>query len=226
MIKESAAAGFGDFIARFLTPRACHPGKIPLEQIPAFIHKYSKSEKQAKFCRDALFFFYTNVVPSENHFNCIKNQTFQPRLGTEPTPNQPSVKFEIAANIQNPPLQPSKKAAANTEVPIADYLKRMHTELKARNYSLRTIKNYSAAVHQYLLWLKKEPSASDVPEIKKFQIHLKEERKYSPRTVNLVTAAIQFFYIHVLGLRLPVDILPRMKVAMTKNYFVIVIKQN
>ncbi len=193
-IKESTAAGFGDFIGRFLAPHACHPGKVPVEQIPVFIRKYGKSEKQAKFCRDALLFFYTNVVPSENHCSFIKNQTFHSQPPKIPTPVQPSVKPKFTDNNQIQPLQPTKNAMINISVPIADYLKRMYTELKARNYSLRTIKNYSAAVHQFLLWLKREPSRSDVLEIKKFQIYLKEERNYSPRTVNLVTAAIQFFY--------------------------------
>jgi integrase len=44
-----------------------HPGKIPVPAIPAFLGKFGKSEKQTKFCRDSLLFFYTNVVPSENH---------------------------------------------------------------------------------------------------------------------------------------------------------------
>jgi hypothetical protein len=158
-IKDSAAAGFGDFIARFLAPHACHPGKIPVSTIPAFLGKYSKSEKQAKFCRDAILFFYTNVVPSENHCDFINNRTSKPQPNKAPTPVLPSGKAEVTAKIQNAPLPQAEKAASTTVEPIADHLKRMHVELKARNYSRRTIKNYSAAVNQYLLWLKKEPSA-------------------------------------------------------------------
>jgi len=103
---------------------------------------------------------------------------------------------------------------------VPGLLKSMRDKLKVRNYSQRTIKNYGASVHQFLIWLKKEPSASDVPEIKKFQIHLKEDKKYSPRTVNLVTAAVQFFYIQVLRLSLPIETLPRMKTgrALPKVY--------
>ena len=175
-----------------------------------FLSKFNKSDKQAKFCRDALLFFYTNVVPSENHCNVIKSQPLPPTV-TISKPILPSVLSENAVNTHNPPPQPPNKPATNAASSIADYLKRMQTELKARNYSLRTIKNYRAAVHQYLLWIKREPSPSDVPEIIKFQVHLKDGKKYSPRTVNLVTAAILFFYKNVLGLRLPVDTLPRMK---------------
>jgi integrase/recombinase XerD len=210
-IKESTAAGFGDFIARFLAPYKCHPGKIPVSALAEFLSKFNKTEKQAKFCRDSLLFFYTNVIPSENHCSFIKNRTVQPQPGTEQATVQQSAEAKIWVISQNPQSQLPKKAAENPEIPMPDHLKRMQTELKARNYSQRTIKNYSAAVHQYLQWLSRQPSASDIPEIKEFQIHLKEDRKYSPRTVNLITAAILFFYINVLGLHLPVETLPRMK---------------
>jgi integrase/recombinase XerD len=207
-IKESTAAGFGDFIARFLKPHSCHPTKIPVSVISSFLEKYGKTEKQTKFCRDALLFFYTNIVPSEDHFGFIKNLAGEEPWQKKPTtPISAPIKPKIPIHTQ----QTSIKAIVTSIVPIAEHLKRMYTELKVRNYSLRTIKNYSAAVNQFLLWLKKAPSTSDVPEIKKFQIYLKEEKKYSPRTVNLVTAAIQFFYLHVLELSLPVETLPRMK---------------
>jgi|WetSurMetagenome_2_1015567.scaffolds.fasta_scaffold24557_3 integrase/recombinase XerD len=219
-IKESTASEFGDFVVRFLKAYNCHPGMIPEKALAEFLDNFNKSEKQAKFCRDALLFFYTNVVPSENHCSFIKNQTLKLRPGTEAVPTLPSIKPKIPASNPKPLPQPPKGVIKNTTVPIADLLKRMQTELKVRNYSLRTIKNYSAAVNQYLLWLKKEPSILDVPEIKKFQIYLKEERNYSPRTVNLVTAAIQFFYLTVLAFKFSANALPRMKTgrALPKVY--------
>ncbi len=70
-IKASTAAGFGDFIGRFLAPHACHPGKIPVSALPSFLEKYGKSEKQAKFCRDALTFFYSNIVKSEKNYYAV-----------------------------------------------------------------------------------------------------------------------------------------------------------
>ena len=113
--------------------------------------------------------------------------------------------------IKPPPKIPQKPAEAVISTNIPEYLKNLQAELKVRNYSSRTIKNYGAAVSQYLHWLKKTPSEKDVPEIKKFQLYLKEARKYSPRTINLVTAAVQFFYIKVLNFKLPLETLPRMK---------------
>ena len=242
-LKKTTAAGFGDFVSRFLQPFTCHPEKIPVSVIPEFLGHFGKTEKQAKFCRDALLFFYSNVVPSEKHYDYLINHPLQrqPTIAVKQEPQQPlgiipgksisiptpalknprpiyaPEKSKIPIKNQKPIPQPTLKPAVTD---LENYLKRMHLELKARNYSQRTIKNYGASVHQYLIWLKKDPSESDVPEIKNFQIYLKDDKKYSPRTVNLVTAAVQFFYIQVLGLKLPVEILPRMKTGrqLTKVY--------
>jgi len=116
-IKESTISGFDDFINRYLSPHSCHPGQIPEKAIQEFLAQNSKSEKQMKFCRDALTFFYMHVVESKKH----------------------------------------------------------------------------------------------IQEIKNFQLFLKENRNYAPRTVNLATAAIQFFYLKVLKVSLSRDALPRMK---------------
>jgi integrase/recombinase XerD len=210
-LKRPSIVGFLGFISRFLEPHSCHPTKIPLEAVSSFLMRNSKSEKQRKFCRDALTFFYATVAISENHCAFLKNQTFRIQPQNISSPALARVEAAALPASQELSLQQAKKPESIRAFPISDHLKRMHTELKARNYSLRTIKNYSAAANQYLIWLKKSPSTSDVLEIKKFQIHLKDDKKYSPRTVNLVTAAVQFFYIHVLGVSFPIDSLPRMK---------------
>jgi integrase len=61
-LKRQSTVGFFKFLSRFLEPHSCHPANIPLEAISFFVRRNSKSEKQTNFCRDALTFFYTNVV--------------------------------------------------------------------------------------------------------------------------------------------------------------------
>jgi len=199
--RQSTADGFVDIVDQYLASHTCHPGMIPEEKAFEFLIKNAKSEKQEKFFRDALVFFYTNVIRSDKHVESIKRG---------PVSNFPDNRLR-SANILSTPPKPPKPAEAIVSSSIPEYLKGMQTELKVRNYSLRTIKNYGAAVSQYLNWLNKAPTENDVPEIKKFQLYLKESKKYSARTVNLVTAAIQFFYLNVLKFRVPVETLPRMK---------------
>jgi hypothetical protein len=203
-----------------------HPKKIPVSVIPEFLDHFGKTEKQAKFCRDALAFFYSNVVSSEKHLEAIgsltrsgftgyKSDSPDCNYGERLSPIKSDLipgRWRNASASRSPEVRRESKLSESGFAGLKDYrdkktseglfeslvpglLKNMRDELKVRNYSQRTITNYGASVHQYLIWLKKEPSESDVPEIKKFQIYLKDNKKYSPRTVNLVTAAVQFFYI-------------------------------
>jgi site-specific recombinase XerD len=212
-LKETTTKGFIDFTNRYLSRHSCHPGEISSKALAEFLDQNNKSEKQAKFCRDALVFFYKNVLPSEKHVEVINAPPRFPCPQEEKSaPKPPGEIISKTPEIIRPPLKkPLKPAEAIVSSSIPEYLKSMQTELKVRNYSPRTIKNYGAAVSQYLHWLKKQPSEKDVAEIKRFQLYLKETRKYSPRTVNLVTAAVQFFYIKVLNFKLPLETLPRMK---------------
>jgi hypothetical protein len=70
-LQKSVLSGFDDFINRFLSPHSCHPGQIPVQAIHDFCAQNGKSNKQSNFCRDALRFFYTNVVQSENHIRAL-----------------------------------------------------------------------------------------------------------------------------------------------------------
>jgi integrase/recombinase XerD len=210
-LTKPAIDGFLGFLTRYLAPHSCHPANIPLEAVSSFLGKNSKSEKQVKFCRNALTFFYANVVQSERHIEAIRHNSEQDSHDNK-NRKSPDLKLEKAKETDKPPPRIPQRTAEeifNSKVP--GYLNSMRTELKLRDYSFRTIKNYSFILHHYLTWLKKSPSENDVQDIKKFQLFLKENRNYAPRTVNLATAAIQFFYLKVLKVSLSADALPRMK---------------
>ena len=69
-------------------------------------------------------------------------------------------------------------------------------------------------------WLGREPGAADDAEIQRYQLFLKEKKNYAPRTINLVSAALLFFYSKVLKILFSKDNLPRMKTgrALPKVY--------
>jgi hypothetical protein len=70
-LEKPAMSGFLGLITRFLKPHSCHPANIPVEAVSSFLRQIRKSKKQALLCRDALTFFYTNVVASEIHIRAI-----------------------------------------------------------------------------------------------------------------------------------------------------------
>ena len=73
------------------------------------------------------------------------------------------------------------------------------------------MKNYGGFARNYLSWLGRQPFAGDGENIKHYQNFLKEEKRYSPRTVNLATAAVLFLYNVVLDAPINAESLPRMK---------------
>jgi site-specific recombinase XerD len=226
-IKESTAAGFGDFISRFLKPHACHPTRIPVSALAKFPAHFNKSEKQAKFCRDALLFFYTNIVPSDEHIRVLRDMRLS--LSPDPlsAPKQKSLmppehefnghirsKFDFPKKSDSPTL-PIRSQPTNVESKVnynkTMLLTRLTDELNVRNYSQRTVRTYVDAVGRYLDSLKKFPAHDDNQAIKSYLIALKSSNGYAARTVNLAAGAISFFYREVIRDSASVDALPRMK---------------
>ena len=114
--------------------------------------------------------------------------------------------------IIKPPLKmPREPAEEIFTESLKNNLKHLLDELHLRNYSQRTIRNYSATIYRYLLWLKKEPSGNDTKNIRDYELHLRHEFSLAPRTINLASAALMFFYSQVLKLKISFESIPRMK---------------
>ena len=185
---EEVVRRYATVIECFLRSNPCHPGSIPAETVTGFI---DSGRAGPEFDRDTLkrflTFFYYYIAPSPEIMEAIARTD--------------------AGSVQKSAV-PEK---AGDQQKIRLFLDKLAEELKLRNYSRQTSKNYIAAVSCYLERLNREPAAGDAPEIRNHQLYLKEQRGQSPRTVNLSTAAIQFFYLELLKLPLDASSLPRMK---------------
>ena len=87
------------------------------------------------------------------------------------------------------------------------YLKKAEDELRLRNYSPKTIKNYIACLADYLCAKKGDFESVDTDFIKRFLLHKKDQGK-SPRTTNQSLQAINFFCRNVL------------KITISHNWFI------
>ena len=172
----------------YLKENTFPPLKIFVDRLESFLNSYTGSNRtEAARC---LYVFYDKVIASSEHRSVAE------RIG------RLSLSRDSIAPVQ---------AIETFSHKIELLEKELSTELCLRNYSVRTVKNYSALVRNYLNWLKAVPSGNNAAEIKKYQLHLKDDKSYSPRTVNLATAAIQFFYKNVLKHGLDSGTIPRMK---------------
>jgi site-specific recombinase XerD len=172
-------------VRQFLEEHPGDPAKVDADRLKEFM------ARQYGDMAPPLVLLYQTVSPSPMHVAALTGATL---------PQQPP-------SVPNAPVNAQSQANDGT----SSILKKLDLELKARNYSRRTVENYGAISYNYLTWLKKEPSADDSGAIKHYQLYLKEQKNYAPRTVNLATAAIVFLYNEVLGIPIVPSSLPRMK---------------
>ena len=85
------------------------------------------------------------------------------------------------------------------------YLAKLKDELRLRNYSPKTIKNYTVCVADYLRVKKDDFENVDIDFIKRFLLRKKDEGK-SSRTINQSLQAINFFCRNVLQSHCGLDI--------------------
>lgn len=114
------------------------------------------------------------------------------------------------------PVDPAKEPACpHTGDPagICGLIAGLDREMKVKNYSIRTRRNYRDAVQRFCEDMNADPGSIGPDQVKQYLIHLREKRHFSPRTVNLWAAAINFFYRTVVTGSNPVASVPRMKVG-------------
>jgi site-specific recombinase XerD len=197
------AQAWAAIIREYLAGNPYVPSKIFVNRLESFLNSYNVAER-ADAAR-ALYFFYNKVHASEEHRNTAEEigRRAVAELGKDGCNEQ-----AIGTSAAAPSSDSSEQSAIHQ-----DQIKALETELKIRNYSRRTLKNYCSLVHQYLSWLDKSPSKNDISDIKRYQLYLKEDRKYLPRSINLVSAAITFFYKNVVNCEFEPHCLPRMKIG-------------
>ena len=200
-------------INKFLTENRGNPRTIDIEKLFSFI------ARQKNDVRQPLIMFYETVARSEKHLTALREQSRQ-------IPDQPPLKKQtetlVESSITAPgtpafspetKMEPCKNASTNRARELDQWIDRLSKELRVRHFSLRTLAIYTNAVKRYLEILGRNPEPTDADAIKTHLLHLKSDKGLAPRTVNLATAGISFFYSKVVGNEDAVSKLPRMKVG-------------
>ena len=77
--------------------------------------------------------------------------------------------------------------------------RRMEEELRLRGYSPVTIKAYVGAVKNFALFHGRSPDQMGAEEVRAYLLHLNDEKRLAPASINQAHAGIRFFYSSVLG---------------------------
>lgn len=93
---------------------------------------------------------------------------------------------------------------------ITERVEQLQRELKLRNYSPATLRNYTIAVRSFFRFVQGQPKSDMVTYIKNYSLRLQFAKRL-PKGINLELAAIRFFCDAVLHQTVPTNIVPRHK---------------
>ena len=77
--------------------------------------------------------------------------------------------------------------------------KRMLEELQLRNYAECTIERYLEAVQSFAKFFGKSPDQAGAEQIRDYLLHLVQDRKSAPNTVQVHRAALKFLFVKTLN---------------------------
>lgn len=72
---------------------------------------------------------------------------------------------------------------------------RMIGDMQLRNFAPTTQRSYIHYVAQFAQYFHRTPAELDLEAVRQYQLHLIQERKLSPQSVNTFVSAIQFLYL-------------------------------
>jgi integrase/recombinase XerD len=77
---------------------------------------------------------------------------------------------------------------------VTQLRQRMLEELQRRNYSQATTRSYILAVKQFAEYFGQSPEKLGAEEIRRYQLHLLNEKKLTPGTVAIRMSALRFLW--------------------------------
>ncbi|MCK4548943.1 MAG: tyrosine-type recombinase/integrase [Candidatus Krumholzibacteria bacterium] len=87
----------------------------------------------------------------------------------------------------------------------------MRRELRLRDYSRLTIKAYLQHMTNFVRYYRKDPSELGKEDVKRYLLHLTEDRNLSVTYRNQAISSLKFFYGKILKKKLVIEELPRPK---------------
>lgn len=89
-------------------------------------------------------------------------------------------------------------------VTLKTWEQRMIEDLKLYDYRERTRGAYHLAARQFIGHVGKEPAAITEDDVRAYFLHLREERKLAPSTINVALHGLRFFFLYTLRRDWPV----------------------
>jgi site-specific recombinase XerD len=75
---------------------------------------------------------------------------------------------------------------------------RMSEDMRLRDYRPKTQGSYALAVELFLRWAQCEPEVLTEDKVRAYVLHLREQKKRAPSTINIAVCALRFFFTYTL----------------------------
>jgi len=75
---------------------------------------------------------------------------------------------------------------------------RMIEDMRIRNFATTTQRSYIHYVAEFAKHFNRSPRELDLEAVRQYQLHLTQERKLSPQSINTFVSAVQFLYLTTL----------------------------
>lgn len=75
---------------------------------------------------------------------------------------------------------------------------RMTDDMRLRDFRPRTHEAYFLAVRQFMDWVAIEPNDVTEEHVRKYFLHLRDDKKLAPSTINIAVHALRFFFLYTM----------------------------
>lgn len=81
-------------------------------------------------------------------------------------------------------------------VTFENWRQRMEADMRLRDFSDRTREGYGMAMMLFMRWACTEPEEIAEEQVRRYVLHLRDERKQAPSSINIAVCALKFFFTH------------------------------
>lgn len=83
-------------------------------------------------------------------------------------------------------------------VTLESWWARLSEDMRLRDFRPRTQEAYAFAVKQFVTHVQREPATYTQEDVRAYILHLREEKKLAPSSINVAVYALRFFFVHTL----------------------------
>jgi len=84
-------------------------------------------------------------------------------------------------------------------ITMSNWRERMVEDMRLHDLRPRTIGGYALAVRLFLERTGKSPENATEDDVRRYVLHLRDERVQAPSSINIAVCALRFFFVHTVG---------------------------